>query len=325
MSLQARLDRLDDLVESEVGDTPLFRARGLERVLGLRQIWLKLEGENPTGTHKDRIACAQVLDAMRRGFDGVVCASCGNYGVAVAWACRAAELRCVVVVPQSYQAPRIPEIVQLGAEVLRLGRDYEEACLLVTELAAADELYEANPGGKNERIQLTAYAEIAHEIYDVLRDAPSACAMPVSNGTTLAGVHRGFVSLQRRGRTSRLPRMIGGSSPYKNPVVESFHRRLAQYTDLEPAAIRESGINEPLVNWHAADGPLALAALRDSAGSGRRTSDRRLREMSSLLRRAHGIVVQPASTAGLVALADLHAINPFAPDRYVAILTGRSQ
>lgn len=94
---------------------------------------------------------------------------------------------------------------------------YEEAVEHSCRLAESEGWYDANPGGDNELVQLRAYGEIAFEIYDQLRDAPALVAVPMSNGTTLAGVHRGFRSLYRRGKTSKLPRMVGGSGWRRTP------------------------------------------------------------------------------------------------------------
>lgn len=323
-TLAERLDALEDLAESEVGDTPLLRARGLERAYGLRQLYLKVEGDNPTGTQKDRIAFAQVLDAVRREAPGVCFATCGNYGVAMAWAAQAPALRCVAVVPTGYQAPRIGQIEALGAEVVRAGHDYEEAVEAAKELAVAEGLYDANPGGANEPLQVRAYREIATEIYDELRDAPAAVAVPVSNGTTLAGVHRGFASLLRRGKTSRMPAVVAGSAYRKNPIVRSFALGHARCEDLAPDDIRETAVNEPLINWHALDGDAALHAVRSTEGAAVDVSDRTMKKLAKLLREEQGLHVQPASTAGLAALLTLHAEQPLRPDRYVAVLTGRS-
>ncbi len=82
--LDERLEAYENILESEVGDTVLTRARNIEREVGLRQLYLKFEGDNPSGTRKDRIAFAQVMDAVRRGFDAITVATCGNYGVAMA-------------------------------------------------------------------------------------------------------------------------------------------------------------------------------------------------------------------------------------------------
>ncbi len=322
-SLEERLEAYEDVIDSEVGDTTLTRARNLEREVGLRQLYLKFEGGNPSGTQKDRIAFAQVLDAVRRGFDTVTAASCGNYGAALAMASSVAGLRCVVYIPSDYHAKRGAEITAYGAEIVRHGETYEDAVEESRQRAEREELYDANPGGLNTPIQLRAYGEIAYEIYDELRDAPAAVAVPVSNGTTVAGIHKGFVSLYRRGRTSHLPRIIVGSSFNKNPIVRAFLDNLAHCEDLMPGQVRESRINEPLVNWHSIDGDHALQAVRDTGGWASHATDKNLSRLSRLLREREGLNVLPASTAGLAALAQRQSESPLAPDRYVVVLTGR--
>lgn len=323
LPVDERLDRLEDAFESEVGDTALTRARHIERETGLRQLYLKFEGGNPTGTQKDRIAFAQAADCLRRGFDTLTVATCGNYGTAVALAAKLAGVNALIFIPTGYRTRRTSEMEALGAAIERVPGDYEAAVEASQERARRDDLYDANPGGANTPVQLKAYGEIAYEIYDDLRDAPAAVAVPVSNGTTLAGIHRGFVSLYRRGKTSRVPRMVAGSSWNKNPIVHSFRRGLARCEDLDRGAIRETEVNEPLINWRSLDGDEALSAVRDSGGWAAGATDRAMRTMARRLREREGLAALPAATAGLIALLDRHAAEPFPGDRYVAVLTGR--
>jgi threonine synthase len=321
--LESRIEAYEDIIDSEIGDTTLVRARNIEREMGLRQIYLKFEGGNPTGTQKDRIAFAQAADALRRGFEALTVATCGNYGVAVGLAASLAGLRSVVFIPEAYHTRRIKELEHLGAEIRRVPGDYENAVLASRRTARDLDLYDANPGGDNTVMQLRAYGQIAYEIYDELRDAPAVVAAPVSNGTTLAGLHRGFLSLHRRGKTSRMPRLVAGSSYRKNPIVRSWMNGYAACQDLPPEKIRETRVNEPLVNWHAIDGDMALAAIRGTRGWAANASDRSMRRFSRLIREREGLQVLPASTAGLIALIDGHRREPLAGDRYVAVLTGR--
>ncbi len=321
--LETRLESFEHLFESEIGDTSLARARNIEREIGIRQLYVKFEGGNSTGTQKDRIAFTQAMDALRRGFDAITAASCGNYGVAMALAANCGGLRCVVFVPEGYRTRRIAEIESLGAEVRRAPGDYEAAVAASRECAAREDVYDANPGGSNTLLQLRAYGEIAYEIYDELRDAPAAVAVPVSNGTTLAGIHHGFLSLYRRGKTSRIPRMIAGSTFRKNPIVESYLRGSTQCEDLDPARVRESAVNEPLVNWHASDGQTALDAVRATNGWASYASDRAMRQFARTMREREGLSTLPASMAGLIALIDGHRKSPLGSDRYVAVATGR--
>jgi threonine synthase len=321
--IEKRIEAFEDLMDSEIGDTSLSRARNLERATSLRQIYLKFEGGNPTGTQKDRIAFAQAMDALRRGYTAITLATCGNYGAAAGLAASMAGLQCYVYIPATYRTRRIREIERSGAIIVRTHGDYEDAVEQSRHHAQREELYDANPGGDNTALQLMAYGNIAYEIYDDLRDAPAAVAVSVSNGTTLAGLYRGFLSLYRRGKTSRMPRLIAGSSHNKNPIVRAFRRNLLRCDDLRPSSIRESRVNEPLVNWHAVDGDAALEAIRATHGTAQDASDKEMNALSKSLRGSEGLDVLPAATAGLHALMDLHRQSPLPGDRYVAVLTGR--
>jgi len=321
--LPERLEAFEDIMDSEVGDTTLVRARNVEREVGLRQIYLKFEGGNPTGTQKDRIAFAQVMDAMRRGFDAITVATCGNYGVALALAASMAGLQCLIYIPEGYHTKRVQEMTDLGAQIVRAAGDYEQAVIISRQHAEAEEIYDANPGGANTALQMIAYGQMAYEIYDELRDAPAAVAVPVSNGSTLAGIYKGFLSLYRRGKTSRLPMMVAGSSHGKNPIIRAFLKNIPVCEDLKPEQIRETAVNEPLINWHSFDGDLALEAIRKSGGWSLYASDKSMLTYSRLLREKEGLSILPASTAGLSVLLERHGKEPLSGDRYVAILTGR--
>ena len=288
-ALETRLEAYEDIFESEVGDT----------------------------------AFAQVRDAVRRGFDAITLATCGNYGVAMAFASCLAGLRCIIHIPETYHTKRSQEMSDYGAEIIRNEGDYEKSVMLSREYAESNEVYDANPGGANTVLQLRAYGEIAYEIYDELRDAPSFVAVPVSNGTTLAGIYRGFTSLYRCGKTSKIPRMIAGSSFGKNPINSAFLKKIPECADLKPEQIRETSVNEPLINWQSLDGDHALESIRLSRGWGAYASDKNMMNFSRLIREREGLNVLPASTAGLIALLDLHTKENLGNDRYVVILTGR--
>ncbi len=321
--LEARLEAYEDIIDSQVGDTSLVRARNVERSVGIRQLYLKFEGGNPTGTQKDRIAFAQSMDALRRGFEAIAVATCGNYGVSLATAAALAGLRCLVFIPDTYRTKRINEMRSLNAEIFRVPGDYEAAVAQSSAYAADKEFYDANPGGDNTVLQLQAYGGIAYEIYDELRDAPAVVAVPVSNGSTLAGIYKGFLSLYRRGKTSRMPRMVAGSSFGKNPIVRSYLKGMRQCADLPPQKIRETAVNEPLINWHAIDGDMALEAVYATQGWAADATDRGMRQLTKTIRENEGLQVLPASTAGLIALINYHQKTALSADRFVAVLTGR--
>lgn len=323
LALQERIEAYEDIISSEIGDTIMLRAKNIERQFNFRQLYLKFEGSNPSGSHKDRIAFAQVNDALRRGYTKIIFATCGNYGAALAFAASLTNIKCRIYIPETYHTRRETEMDEWKAEIVRAGKDYEEAVFLSSKHAFENDCYDANPGGINTDLQLRAYGEIAYEIYDELRDAPAVVAVPVSNGTTLTGIYRGFVTLYRRGKTSRIPKIVAGSTSHKNPIIVSYKKNLETCEDLDPLKIKESIVNEPLINWHSIDGSMALQAIRQSKGWAADAADKTMIEYANYIKKNEGLSVLPASTAGLIALLQQNEKEPLAGDRYVAVLTGR--
>jgi threonine synthase len=117
--------------------------------------------------------------------------------------------------------------------------------------------------------------------------------------------------------------MVAGSSSNKNPIVRSFLKNLERCEDLDPAKVRETAINEPLINWHSFDGDVALEAIRESGGWGANASDRKMLRHARLLLEKEGLNALPASCSALAVLLERHAHEPMAPDRFVVVLTGR--
>jgi threonine synthase len=117
--------------------------------------------------------------------------------------------------------------------------------------------------------------------------------------------------------------MIAASSTNKNAIIYSFSKQLDSCTDLIPERIKETRINEPLINWHSFDGDEALYAIRQSGGEAYNISDQKMIKLTRQLKDKEGLHVLPASTAGLAALLDLNKREELEPDRYVVILTGR--
>ena len=120
-----------------------------------------------------------------------------------------------------------------------------------------------------------------------------------------------------------MPRIVAGSSFRKNPIVQAYLKNTPTCEDLNPQKIKETTVNEPLINWHAIDGDHTLEGIRGTNGWAADASDKAMRTYSRLIREKEGLQVLPASTAGLIALMDRHRRSPLPGDRYVVVLTGR--
>ena len=118
-----------------------------------------------------------------------------------------------------------------------------------------------------------------------------------------------------------MKKIVAGSSFKKNPIIQAFLLNKETCEDLIPDKIKESKINEPLINWHSIDGDLALDAIRKTKGWAADATDKTMLNFSKLIREKEGMFVLPASTAGLIAL--LSKKETISNDRFVVVLTGR--
>ena len=309
---------------AEAGTTLFSRARNLEAALGLRKVFLKFEGSNPTGTQKDRIARHCYDDAHHKGFDTITVATCGNFGASMAWACSHNGIRPAVFVPSDYHTPRIVEMERLGARIIRVPGDYEDAVKASRDAAREYGWYDANPGSADQwEISRMGYGRIAYEIVEDLGRMPDTCAVAVGNGTTLAAIHDGFRRVAQERGLDRLPRMIAASTPRGNPIIKSWKMGSKACLDLRPEDVRETEVNEPLVNWHSFDGQRALDAIYGTEGFAAYATDTDMRRLTALTRNLEGIHVLTASTAALVGLAKGVKEGRLAEGVHVAVLTGR--
>lgn len=319
MDVRTRLRR-------RVGDTPLQKAPTLAQEVGLPNLRLKMEGANPTGTQKDRIARLEVGEAVAQGAPAVTVASCGNFGVAVSHAAYLHDIPCHVFIPEDFTGERVTLMEDMNATVHRVPGTYEDAVDASREHAAKEGLFDANPGGASTLRTLAGYSRIATEVLDRMGDVPTAVGLPIGNGSTLAGVHLGFRTAWAQGRAAGIPRIFGGSSDGNNPVPPSFDAHAERCEDLAADAVHETDVNEPLVNWHALDGTACLTAIQDSRGRAYGFDDDTLMRLHDALLR-DGIDAHPASLSAVAALekarqdGDLDADAPV-----VAVLTsGRPQ
>lgn len=292
-----------------IGGTSLIRAQKLEKRLGIRRLHVKLEGENPSGTHKDRVALLQVLDARAKGMKAVTAVSCGNYGAALAYVADKLNMRAYIYIPSDFAAPRRAEIERCGSKVVSVSGDYEAALHKSAADAVANKWYDANPGGGNRDIGLYAYTFIAKEIAQSLSRQPDWVSVPVGNGSLIGGIWQGFRSMGMK------PRMLGVSN--NNSAVHGIACGLKEKLDVPNLTVTE--VNEPLCGNFLADGDEALGAMLESNGTGVEVPDEDLIKAAEIITQEEGLDVLPASAGAAWGITKLDSRNHV----FVAILTGR--
>lgn len=294
------------------GNTPLVRAYRLGAAVcpGI-ELYLKCEGQNPTGSFKDRGMTMAVTRALAEGAEAVICASTGNTSASAAAYAARAGLRAYVVVPQGKIAlGKLSQAVMHGARVIQIDGNFDEALRLVrdvkerypTRLALVNSV---NP----DRIEGQKTA--AFEICDVLGRAPDYHLLPVGNAGNITAYWRGYREYHAAGRVDSRPRMMGWQAAGAAPLV---HGRPVDQPQTVATAIR---IGHP-ASW---DG--AIRARDESGGAIEAVEDEDILAAYRLLARTEGVFAEPASAISVAGALRMGARGQLRPgDVLVCTLTG---
>ncbi|WP_410809726.1 pyridoxal-phosphate dependent enzyme [Micromonospora sp. 067-2] len=289
--------------------TPLIDATGLVRE---HRILIKDETRYASGSHKEPAARAVVARAVADGFTHITVATCGNYGRAMATAATAAGLTCTVVLPTGWSDGGA-FMRAAGARVHLVDGSYEDAVDESRRLATEDGTVDGNVDGPYVDAVFSGHGIVVEALRAALPEPPAAIWVPVGNGTTIIAIH---LQLRRLGWPTVL---YGVGSAANNPIVTSWP---GPYQMLPPDAVSTTDHNQPLVNWHALQGPEAMAAIADSGGAAYGVDDDQLREAQAML----ATVGAHPTAAGSVAMAGLYAEaarGGLLPGTHVVLLSGR--
>jgi threonine synthase len=203
------------------GATPLVRAPRLGASLGASDLWLKVEGANPTGSFKDRGMVVAVAKALESGARAVVCASTGNTSASAAAYAAAAGIEAVVLLPAGkIAAGKLLQAFAAGAKVISIRGNFDDALDIVRELGAAGGGVEVVNSINPHRI--AGQATAAHEIVTDLGDAPDVLALPVGNAGNISAYWRGFNDALAAGAAKRRPIMRGRRFPIRRRWRRQF-------------------------------------------------------------------------------------------------------
>ncbi len=288
--------------------TPLIDAG--ELVPGAR-VLIKDETCYASGSHKEPAARAVVARAIAEGKQRIVIATCGNYGRAMAMASGATGLPCTVVLPTGWSDGG--EFMRsAGADVVLVDGSYEDAVDESKRLATLPGSIDGNVDGPYVDAVFAGHGVAAAALHDALDEPPTAMWIPVGNGTTVIAIHR---KLRELGWAVPLH---GVGSAANNPLVTSWP---GPYTMLDPAAVTTTDHNQPLVNWHALQGPEAFDAIAATGGTVHAATDDQLLQAQALLR-DHGAHPTAAGSVALAGLLEHARTNPLS-GTHVVLLSGR--
>ena len=290
------------------GGTPLVPAQLLSERTGC-EVYLKVEGANPTGSFKDRGMTMAISRAKEEGAQAVICASTGNTSAsAAAYAVRAGMV-CAVLVPQGKIAlGKMGQALIHGARILQVDGNFDDCLTLARDLS---DKYPVALVNSVNPVRIEGQKTAAFEIVDMLGDAPDIHVLPVGNAGNITAYWKGYREYAADGLSTRKPRMWGFQASGSAPIVDGA-------PVLQPQTIATAiRIGNP-ASWD-----FALAARDESGGLIDKVTDRQILSAYRLLAASEGVFVEPASAAsvaGLLHAAERGLVDP--GQRIVCTVTG---
>jgi threonine synthase len=269
------------------GGTPLLPAPVLSAMTGC-EVYLKVEGMNPTGSFKDRGMTVAVTAAAARGATAVICASTGNTSASAAAYAARAGLTCAVLVPRGNIAlGKLAQALVHGAQLLQVDGNFDDCLELVRKLAVDYPVALVNSVNPD---RLAGQKSAAFEIVDALGDAPDVHCLPVGNAGNISAYWKGYTEYETAGRATHAPRMLGFQASGAAPIVKG--RPVPAPTTIA-TAIR---IGDP-ASWQQAE-----AARDESGGLIDSVTDRQILGAYRLLARREAVFGELASAASVAGL-----------------------
>ena len=300
----------------KVGGSPLYKADGIAADLGIKALYIKDDGLEPTSSLKDRASAMAVTKAVEAGYDTIACSSTGNAASSLAGNAAKAGLKTYIFVPDRAPKGKIAQLMMFGANLTAVRGSYEETFELSKK--AIDKY-----GWYNRNAAINPYLSegkktVAHEIIEQLGfKAPDYVAVSVGDGCTIAGVYKGLYDMYMAGLSDKIPRLISvqaeGCCPINTAVMTG-----------EPWAPQpENTYADSIAVGVPRNADKAIKAIRDSGGICVNVSDDEIREAQRYLAKNSGVFGEPAgvtATAGLMKLSREHKLDPDAV--VVSIVTG---
>jgi threonine synthase len=286
------------------GGTPLLDAPRLSARVGAR-VLLKLEGQNPTGSFKDRGMTLAITKALEEGAKAVVCASTGNTSASAAAYAARAGMTCAVLIPEGHIAlGKLAQALVHGAKVLQVRGNFDEALTIVRRLgekAPVTVVNSVNP------FRIEGQKTGAFEIVDALGDAPDVHCIPVGNAGNITAYWRGYLEYRDAAHSTKLPRMFGFQAAGAAPIVEGH---VIEHPETVATAIR---IGNP-ASWYG-----ATAASSESGGAIEAVTDEEILAAYRFLASEESVFCEAASAASVAGLLKVGAPRD---STVVCVLTG---
>jgi len=303
----------------QIGWTPLYATPRLGAELGLRHLWVKDDGRNPTASFKDRASVIAVVKGRERGAKIITTASTGNAAAALSGICASVGQPNVIFVPEKAPSAKVAQLLAYGSTVMLVRGTYDDAFDLCLQAADAYGWYNRNTGfnpymseGKK-----TATLEICEQL---AWNAPDRIFVSVGDGCIIGGLHKGLKDLMALGWIEKMPKLMGIQAAGSNYLAEAW----ANGEDvLTKAPINDHTVADSISSGLPRDRLKAMAAVKETDGAYLTVTDDEILSAIPALARGSGVFAEPAGAAayaGLVKAVEKGMVS--ADERIVVLNTG---
>ncbi len=302
-----------------VGWTPLYRADRLAAGLGLKHVWVKDEGRQPSASLKDRASSIAVVKAREWGAEVITTSSTGNAGAALSAICASVGQKNVIFVPESAPPAKIAQLLVYGSTVILVRGTYDDAFELCAQAAKEFGWFNRNTGYNPYMSE--GKKTVVYEVCEQLGWlAPDRIFVSVGDGCIIGGVHKGLKDLLALGWIEKMPKIMGVQAAGSAALYDAWR---AGISALEMKPIDAHTIADSISAGLPADRIKALAAVRETDGAYIKVTDEEILAAIPVLARGSGVFAEPAGAAayaGLVKAVELGLVHP--DERIVVLATG---
>ena len=300
----------------QIGWTPIYPTPRLAADLGLRHLWVKDDGRNPTASFKDRASAIAVVKGRERGAAIITTASTGNAAAALSGICASVGQPNVIFVPEKAPAAKIAQLLAYGATVMLVRGSYDDAFELCLQAADAYGWYNRNTGfnpymseGKK-----TASFEICEQLG---WDAPDRIFVSVGDGCIIGGIHKGLKDLMALGWIEKMPKLMGVQAAGSNYLAEAWENGEDVLTK---APIHDHTVADSISAGLPRDRLKAMAAVKETGGAYLTVTDDEILAAIPALARGSGVFAEAAGAAAYAGLVKAVANGMVSPDERVVVL-----
>lgn len=296
-----------------VGGTPLYRSQTFAKHVGLKSLYIKDDGLNPTGSLKDRASILACVKAMEEGKTILACSSTGNAASSLAGNAAKLGLQTVIFVPKRIPKGKLTQLQLFGSHVIVVDGDYKAAFQCSKQAIEAFGFYNRNAAINPFLVEgkKTVALEIAEQLRFI---TPDWVVVSVGDGCTIAGVYKGFYDLFQLGMIASIPKLLGVQASGCRPFVDAWEHQ----SDLQES--EEQTLADSIAVGIPRNPKKAMRAVKESKGTFVSVSDEAILSAMALVGKTEGLFVEPASAAGFAGLIEACQKRVISPEETVVVI-----